>query len=240
MAVTSLPPNDPAVALFAKYPRLGQVKTRLEGPLTPEGCLRLYRAFLLDTLERIASLDAACFLFLADCSARERTRFSARPEVGLEVEPQRGNDLGERMADAYRRLAARFRSVVFLGTDSPDLPLRLVRQAFAALERKSVVVGPSGDGGYYLLGLSKSRPEIFTGIDWGTESVLRQTLDRLSQGEYELLPEWYDVDVEVDLRRLVASLASRSPGPEFPSRTAAALEALRAEGFPLGGSGVRG
>ncbi len=206
--------------IFARYPRLGRVKTRLNPILSPQQSLRLYTAFLLDTLERTALLDIPRKLFLADCDESEGAGLlSLAPAGRLDIDIQRGADLGERMWNAYRSVDSR--RAVFIGADSPTLPLSYLEEAFQALRRKPVTIGPVADGGYYLLGLSEPRRELFEGIDWGTDAVLRQTLERLEAGEYFLLPPWRDIDTPQDLAGLALDL--RQPIAGYPERTRRAL-----------------
>lgn len=214
-----------ALLIFARYPRLGRVKTRLAPALPPAESLRLYTAFLLDTVERTAGLDVARRLFLADCSESEAKSLlePLRPAACPQVDFQRGADLGDRMWNAYRSVGLSNR-VVFIGSDSPTLPLSYVCEAFRQLRELPVAIGPGEDGGYYLLGLSEPRRELFYGVDWGTERVLGQTLERLSEGDYALLPPWRDVDTPEDLLALKRDLDSDFEG--FPTRTALAVSQL--------------
>ncbi len=206
--------------IFARYPRLGRVKTRLNPVLSTRESLLLHTAFLLDTVERTAGLDVTRKLFLADCDQDEAAGLLSRASAGaLEIHIQQGSDLGERMWNAYRSVEGG--RVVFVGTDSPTLPLGYLRDAFQALRQKPVAVGPATDGGYYLLGLGEPRRELFVGIDWGTGAVLRQTLERLSGEECFLLPVWRDIDTPEDLAGLALDL--RQPIEGYPARTRRAL-----------------
>jgi len=91
---------------------------------------------------------------------------------------------------------------VIIGTDSPTLPASVFSDAFRLMEDRPLVLGPAEDGGYYLIGLSKVIPEIFTGIDWGTGWVLQQTLRAAGSNKVALLPQTYDIDTPEDLQRL--------------------------------------
>ncbi len=116
-----------------------------------------------------------------------------------------------------------------LGSDSPHLPTDLVAQAVSALGTVPVVLGPTAAGGYYLVGASRSTPPIFADIAWSTSSVYQQTIERLTTSSipYHTLPEWYDVDHLVDLRRLHADLIERTPrDATLRSLTAAVATAL--------------
>jgi len=215
-----------ALLILSRYPRLGAVKTRLESLLTPEGCLQLHQALLLDTLDRTACLSVTRYLFLSDCSQAERNLFVQEHNLpkAIQVHHQQGKDLGERMWNAYEIVSQSSDRVVLLGIDSPSLPLAHIQEALEKLSRFPVVVGPVEDGGYFLLALSEPRKELFESMSWGTDVVLQETLDKLATDEFFLLPCWYDVDTPADLRRLRKDLKSDLEG--FPHRTHEFLESL--------------
>ena len=208
-----------ALLVFSRYPRLGEVKTRLSPILGPAACLELHQALLLDTLERVASLEVASHLFLADCSPEEIREFARAHSLSeaLHLHIQEGRDLGERMWNAYQEVSPSWDQVVFLGSDSPSMPLSRIEEALMHLEHFPVVAGPVEDGGYYLLALAEPRRELFYDIRWGTSVVLEQTLSKLGTGECFLLAPWYDVDTESDLDRLERDLGTEFEG--FPRRT---------------------
>lgn len=208
-----------ALLVFSRYPRLGEVKTRLSPILSPAARLKFHQALLLDTLDRVAALQAAHHLFLADCSDQELRKFArahSLPET-LHLHIQEGRDLGDRMWNAYQEVSSSWDRIVFLGSDSPSLPLSRIEEALVQLEHFPVVAGPVDDGGYYLLALSEPRRELFYNIQWGTSVVLEQTLSKLDSGEYFLLAPWYDVDTKSDLHRLEQDLNGEFEG--FPRRT---------------------
>ena len=208
-----------ALLIFSRFPRLGKVKTRLSPPLTSAQCFELHSSFLLDTLDRIASVNAAHYLFLADCSIQEIRQFTHDHalEDNFFVFPQSGQDLGERMWNAYQKVSKFSHRVLIMGSDTPSVPLTYVEQAWAKLKRYPVVVGPVKDGGYYLLALTQPRKNLFENIDWGTHLVMEQTLSKMSDREYFLLPPWYDVDTPTDLHQLKDDLEKGFEG--FPGRT---------------------
>ena len=205
--------------MFSRYPRLGEVKTRLSPPLSPAACLELHQALLLDTLDRIAPLEVTRHLFLADCSDQEIRKFARahRLPESLHLHIQEGKDLGDRMWNAYREVALSWDRIVFLGSDSPSLPLSRIEEALVQLEHFPVVAGPVEDGGYYLLALAEPRKELFYDIQWGTSVVLEQTLSKLGAGECFLLDPWYDIDTASDLQRLEKDLSGEREG--LPLRT---------------------
>jgi rSAM/selenodomain-associated transferase 1 len=178
-----------------------------------------------DCVERCSLIDCSIYLYLHGCNRSEagelaeRIQDPATPE--LRVELQEGADLGERMWKAYTEVSRSSSKVLIVGSDSPSVPLGFIRSAFDLLESHPVVLGPVSDGGYYLIGLSGPRKEAFQGIQWGTSSVLSQTMLKLAPSDYQLLPEWYDVDNSEDLGRLIGDLAHTFEG--YPVRTAAYL-----------------
>lgn len=157
-----------------------------------------------------------------------------RSAAGIERIAQRGSDLGARLLGTIRSLRARgFRRVVVIGSDSPTLPPALLNQAFAALQQGAeVVLGPAEDGGYYLVGSTRVLPVMFEGIPWGTNRVLRATLQSLDRSGVRLfiLPPWYDVDRPEDLERARRDLADWPPGVPAPESTRAFVRALVRDG----------
>ena len=210
--------------IFARTPRLGQVKTRLEPTVTPEQALALHRAFVRDTIDLLGASSGANRITIA---------FSDEPDLelvprGVGIVQQVGEDLGARLASA---VAAAFdrgsEAVVVVGTDSPDLPPDRVSAAFAHLEKVDIVLGPAIDGGYYLIGLAGPHIEVFEGVDWGTERVLHQTRRRtevLGLTRFEL-ESWRDIDRPEDLQDMASEIdRRRASGRQFPRATARALE----------------
>jgi len=208
-----------AVAIFAKTPLPGQVKTRLAPRLSPEQGADLYRCMLLDTLARVQTLGIDTFLFFEGEEA-----FFREAAPGLPLLAQQGDGLGERLEHAFSTLAAlgyRFRVVI--GSDAPDLPLSYLEDAFHRMAAGSeVVFGPAEDGGYYLVALSGDCGELFREIPWSGPRVLEQSLERAREGRFpvSLLPPWYDVDVSADLCR---------PGLHDPSNRAPLTRSFLAE-----------
>jgi rSAM/selenodomain-associated transferase 1 len=205
--------------LFTKPPRAGRVKTRLIGFLSPQQAADVHRACLADAI-RLAESARECQLALVVAGSPRAARALAR-ELRLgrrwRVETQRGRDLGRRMeralADAFRAGA---RKAVILGTDTPWMNRSRIRGAFAALASADVVLGPSRDGGYFLLGARRIVPQIFRGIAWGTPRVLPLTLRALRKVRirYRLLREDFDLDTPRDLARAEKMLRrdpSRAP-----------------------------
>jgi rSAM/selenodomain-associated transferase 1 len=139
-----------------------------------------------------------------------RSFFENLAPDGFGLVPQRGTDLGERLANGLaHHFELGYRRVVIMNSDGPTLPLAHLEEAFTGLERADITLGPSHDGGYYLIGMKALHAALFQGIAWSTERVIPQTMvicRGLGLTVHEL-PEWYDVDVEADLNRLSRDVA---------------------------------
>ncbi|MZG52906.1 MAG: glycosyltransferase [Nitrospinae bacterium] len=199
--------NENAVILFARDPVLGQVKTRLSSFLDDETILRLYICFVEDSLEKIRRVDNADS-FVGVFPENHSGFFNGTVHSGMKVFAQQGHDLGEKMRSAFAdRFKEGYSKVVVIGSDSPSLPRTYIDKAFAS--EKDLVLGPSTDGGYYLIAMTGSVFEVFAGVPWGTEKVLEETLKKVKGANIslELLPVWYDVDLPEDLRFLKTHLA---------------------------------
>ena len=119
--------------------------------------------------------------------------------VATQKKRQTGEQLGERMSNAFRESLISYNKVVIIGTDLWTLEIQDIKNAFRALENHAAVIGPSTDGGYYLLGIKEVIPQIFLNKQWGTSSVLPNTLKDLKSIKYHLLPEKNDIDTFSDL-----------------------------------------
>lgn len=190
----------PALAIFAKTPVAGNVKTRLSPPLSPEECAELYRCMLLDTVARMGVLGIETFLFYDG-----EAEFFRAAVPGLRLVSQTRACLGRRLEDAFSALAAQgYDARVVIGSDAPDLPVAFVQQAFSALaEGKDAVFGPAEDGGYYLVGIGGGFGGLFRDIPWSGPQVLSASLAAAEREGFDcaLLPPWYDVDSPQDLYR---------------------------------------
>jgi rSAM/selenodomain-associated transferase 1 len=194
-----------ALLIFAKCPIPGMVKTRLMPTLSPEQAADLYRCMLSDVMAKVMLLpEIAIYLFYEEGgAAREYFAESCHDVTSF---PQKGKDLGERMAEALRTVFAMgHSSAVVIGTDSPDLPISFIEDAFERLEsgKSTAVFGPTEDGGYYLAGMKRLYRELFCDLPWSSVAVLRETLKRAKEAGIAafLLPIWHDVDTATDLDR---------------------------------------
>jgi len=183
--------------IFAKNPEKGRVKTRLAKTLGEEKALDIYRS-LLDFTLRIAE----------GCEADKElwySRFIPEQEKwdkkGFQIKLQQGDDLGERMKNAFRKAFKKgYQKAVIIGSDCAGISEELIDASYAKLEEADMVIGPSTDGGYYLLGLKECYDALFEGISWSTDKVLKQTRDAAEELGIKtaLLPERNDVDNEAD------------------------------------------
>jgi rSAM/selenodomain-associated transferase 1 len=207
--------NCCALVVMAKAPRPGKVKTRLSPPLTPEQASELNICFIRDTTENIQHVTQTSNSsgVVAYTPVGDEAAFDDLLPTGFQLLPQRGQGFGERLLFVCEDLfAAGFGSVCLIDSDSPTMPQRALLQAVKSLSRDGdrVVLGGSDDGGYYLLGLKRLHPRLFQQIDWSTERVFNQTLERAKEIflQAELLPAWYDVDDAATLERLRIELAA--------------------------------
>ncbi len=193
-----------ALLIFARHPSPGRVKTRLSPFLSPQEAAQLYDCMVRDLVARTAALGVDRYLLYEEGEGAEA--YFREVGSGLLLIPQQGVGLGERLANAFTTLFSRgYGTLAVVGTDSPDLPLPFIQQAYERLEsgEADVLLGPTEDGGYYLLALRGEEPELFREVPWSTEQVLEVTLQRAAEAglRCELLPGWYDVDLPSDLTR---------------------------------------
>lgn len=204
---------------MAKAPIAGRVKTRLVPFLSPEEAAELSRALVLDLLEALSAFKEAD-LAIAFSPQDAGPWFKETAPPGFSLFPQCGENLGERMGCIFDDFFTRgYRNIVIVGSDLPVFPLRLLEEAFGALEKSDLdlVLGPSRDGGYYLIGMKRAAPGLFRDIPWGGSQVLSATTRRASGLglKYHLLRSWFDIDTPEDLRTLASmshpSLAQAQP-----------------------------
>jgi rSAM/selenodomain-associated transferase 1 len=197
--------NDRCILFFVRNPERGEVKTRLAATLGQNVARDLYCCFILDML---SALQRAGFPVII-CYYPEDALDDLKGIVGegYVFKSQHGADLGERMARSITDAFAQgFDRAIVIGSDIPDLPQAFIQESFAALETYDSVIGPAFDGGYYLIGFKQVSflPEVFQGIEWGTDTVLTRTLSILGANERTayLLPPLRDMDTVEDLKVL--------------------------------------
>jgi len=247
-----------ALAVMTKAPQAGRVKTRLVPPLAPEEAAELNRCFLRDTATAISSAcsrrpegdankmqteyasashseaaTAACGIAVYTPIGAESAYIDILP-VDFSLLPQRGDEFGERLCFAVEDLfKCRFESVCLIDSDSPTVPAENFERAVELLSTRKdrVVLGPSDDGGYYLIGVKKPHRQLFEQIQWSTERVLNQTIERATETglEVKLLPFGYDVDDDASLHRLCNELLADTTSADLAPHTRKYLARLTAQ-----------
>lgn len=199
-----------ALAVMAKAPRAGKVKTRLAPPLTLEQSAALNICFLRDTTANIQTVVGGAGI-ICYTPVGDEVAFDGLLPDGFQLIAQRGDGFGERLLLAAQDLlACGFGAVCLIDSDSPTLPHGALDRAVAELAKPGdrVVLGGSDDGGYYLIGLKAAHAAVFERITWSTGSVFAETVERAREAGLDLveLPLWYDVDDGATLRVLAAEL----------------------------------
>jgi uncharacterized protein len=219
-----------ALAIMAKAPRPGKVKTRLSPPLTPDQAAAINTSFLRDTTANIATLagDNACAGVISYTPVGDEYLFEGLLSQGYRLVPQRGDGFGERLLTTAQDLfACGFSSVCLIDSDSPTVPREAFVMAVNALQQPGdrIVLGPSQDGGYYLIGMKHAHTAPFEDITWSTATVFAETVAAIQAIGVELviLPLWYDVDDAATLSILRAELIDGLQ-PDFTSLPGYAAE----------------
>jgi uncharacterized protein len=196
-----------ALIIFLKYPEVGKVKTRLAKVYNETFATEFYRLcvekLIRDLRENFLS-ETNVFLFCSD----DQDIPKLKKWLGNDFicKPQEGFDLGKRMENAFTQVFnSGCEQAIIIGTDIPDINSEIIKDAFGLLNKYDFVIGPSKDGGYYLLGMNKNHPGIFEGINWSTNEVLGETIQKLNYQNftYILLPELIDVDTSNSLEEWV-------------------------------------
>jgi uncharacterized protein len=200
------PTPKQCILFFLRAPEKGRVKTRLAKSVGDDAALSLYQSFVLDTLDMLAR--TRCPIIVCGHPKKKISSINAWLGGQLPCWPQTGNSLGQKMANAFSRAFSEgFDRAVLIGSDIPDLPSRIIEQAFLAMNDQGAALGPSSDGGYYLIAFCASAflPRVFEDIPWGTEKVLDQTLKvfKAHKAPVCLLEPWQDIDTAEDLKELL-------------------------------------
>lgn len=196
-------PAAAAAVIFAKFPEAGKVKTRLIGTVSAETAAALHAICLQHVIEIAAGIDG---LDVWVATTPPDAEFSEFLLPGVQTIDQADGDLGQRLADATSSIfQLGYRNVILLGSDCATLTQGDLRKGLAALSAVDVVIGPAQDGGYYLLGMTRYEASLFESIDWSTERVCAQTIERVRAADmqHELLREQRDLDDAADLRALM-------------------------------------
>jgi rSAM/selenodomain-associated transferase 1 len=194
-----------SILFFVKYPSPGKVKTRLAGYVGEEMALGLYKCFVKDLMNTLSMVNADLLI----CYRPEVSIDRMKEWLGSENEYviQEGSSLGERMKNCFvNSFKKGYKTSLVIGSDSPDLSIDIIESAFKSLEESDVVIGPSIDGGYYLIGFNESSflGDVFENIKWSTDSVFEESMNVFKKNNYKVcrLSGWYDVDTLKDLQEL--------------------------------------
>lgn len=204
--MTSVAPRF-SVTVFSRAPVPGNTKRRLIPALGPQGAAALHERMLRQVLEVALELEPARVTLACTPDTTHPFFLTLRRELGIEVVAQQGEDLGARMSFELARCLENHTAAIIVGSDCPALETDDLRQAFNALDQgKRVALGPSSDGGYYLIGLNKPTPELFSNMPWGSGDVFAITRQRLEVlgCEWLQLSERTDIDRPEDLGFLTA------------------------------------
>ena len=195
------PTSKKALIIFTRNPELGKVKTRLAKSVGDESALKIYEFLLKHTVEITEKLNVDKYVFYSENIHRDDIW---NPDI-FRKKMQNGTDLGERMKNAFSELFGMgYEKVIIVGSDIYELQQKDIENAYEALQTSPFVIGPAIDGGYYLLGMKELNSEIFQNKNWGTNSVLEDTLNDLKNKKYILLEEMNDVDYYEDIKNVDA------------------------------------
>lgn len=185
-----------ALIVFIKNPEIGKVKTRLAKTVGDEKALAVYKALMEHTRKIAEALPVNRRLFYSQYINKSDNWSPEKFQKDLQIEA----DLGDKMATAFHTVFKENEKVVIIGSDCASLTPEIVQTAFDKLDEFPFVIGPAMDGGYYLLGMNQFTPEVFSNIEWSTETVCSTTIERINSLDktYFLLPELSDIDYEED------------------------------------------
>lgn len=195
---------EAAIAVFAKAPVPGQVKTRLASVLGPDAAASLHAGLVRHALATAAHARLGPVTLWCQPDASHSFFARCATEFGVRLETQRGADLGERMRRAFEPAWQARAPLLLIGADCPALTVRHLESAAAALRSHDAVLVPAEDGGYVLVGLGRALPAMFEGVSWGGAGVMGQTRERLAaeRATWAELPALWDVDRPDDYARL--------------------------------------
>ncbi len=188
--------SEELLLIFSRNPELGKVKKRLAAGIGDQSALKVYKYLLKHTVEVTENLQVEKWVFYSEEIPEE----DIWPERTFRKKLQQGKELGERMEKAFSEAFRNgFSKVVIIGSDLYDITEEDIKMAFSALDVHDYVLGPAQDGGYYLLGMKRETPQLFSNKDWSTDKVFKQTLEDLKQEKVKLLPMRNDIDTFEDM-----------------------------------------
>ncbi len=197
--VFHFPTSKNALIIFTRNPELGKVKTRLAKTIGEEAALEIYQLLIAKIVEVSENVLADKYVFYSE---NIQINDAWNDEV-FRKKLQHGNDLGERMQQAFQQLLnSGYEKVVIVGSDIYELTSQDIEDAFITLETDDFVLGPAKDGGYYLLGMKQLKEELFRNKNWGTSMVFEETMSDLKNEKVSLLTTKNDVDVYEDIKNI--------------------------------------
>lgn len=195
--------NNSAVAVFAKNPVAGKVKTRLARTVGEQKALGIYTFMLKNILDETEKSEADKYIFYDEDPI---SPFFGQYKQQYDFVVQKGDDLGRRMINCFDRLFLTYSQIIIIGSDIPGINKDILQIAFEGLKEHKISVGPTADGGYYLIGFSKEafKHDFFKNIKWSTYEVFEKTINKIKKVWYNplVLPMLHDVDMEADLKYL--------------------------------------
>lgn len=189
-----------AVIVFLKPPEIGKVKTRLAADIGNDNAFAIYEKLLQHTIHVLNGVNSFRYIYIANSASLD----IALPPRSYEAKLQEGNDLGEKMKNAFEHAFDDGKTeVLIIGSDNIQITPRLIEEAFDALLSNDLVIGPANDGGYYLLGMNESLPSLFKDIPWSTENVYERTMKKADELDLKVkklmkladIDHWSDVEV---------------------------------------------
>jgi uncharacterized protein len=191
------PTSKNALIIFTRNPELGTCKTRLARTIGDEAALEIYKYLVKHTVKISEELSADKYVFYSENIAKEDFW---NPEI-FRKKLQYGFDLGVRMENAFSELfQLGYKKVIIIGSDLLDLTANHIDDAYKILNQNDLVIGPAKDGGYYLLGMKAHHSTIFKNKNWGTSSVLKDTIKDIQNCTFSLLEELNDIDTFEDIK----------------------------------------
>ena len=196
-----------ALIIFTRVPLPGQTKTRLMPFLSGEECAHLHTCFIRDAYEKAKQVNADIFVFYTPEEEKERLLCVLREEAVCI--PQQGEDLGMRMKTAIDHvLKMGYQKAILIGTDIPQIRVETFQEAFSALDEHDIVIHPTYDGGYYLIGMTREQDSIWKVRRYGSNTVIQDTLQHMQEANLTVAlgEKYYDIDDKYDLKQLFCDI----------------------------------
>ncbi|MCB0752343.1 MAG: TIGR04282 family arsenosugar biosynthesis glycosyltransferase [Ignavibacteriae bacterium] len=200
-----------ALIIFIKFPKLGKVKTRLASSTNDVFALEVYKLLAENIFKEAEKLDSDIFVFYDGSADKQRVKNWVNKN--FIYSPQNGKDLGEKMLNAFEQVKSKgFEKILIIGSDVPDISKDLITNSLNELNKTDVVISPSDDGGYSLLGLKEINSFLFQNIEWSTQKVLNQTIEAIKQNKLSLtkLKTLNDIDTKEELIEWISKTKNMS------------------------------